>query len=134
MTLPTPPPPTLWLLIGIHISSVHPVYSGGDDCSTSVPLEKPLLSLLPAGDYYRLVPYILLLTTSPETQKLLGGLETRGKNIGILLHSGEDGVSLLRNVLRLQFRTRLGLDSSHVTELEQKEQSFCEGFILTRTF
>lgn len=54
-----------------------------------------------------------------ETQKLLGGLETRGKNIGILLHSGEDGVSLLRNVLRLQFRTRLGLDSSHVTELEQ---------------
>lgn len=134
MTLPTPPP-TLWLLIGIHIFSVHTVYSGGSDCSTSVPLENtPTLPSRPAGDYYRLVPYILLLTTSPETQKLLGGLETRGKNIGILLHSGEDGVSLLRNVLRLQFRTRLGLDSSHVTELEQKEQSFCEGFILTRTF
>ena len=43
-----------------------------------------------------------------------GGLETRNSFNRALLHAREIEVSLIRNALRLQFGTRLGLDSSHV--------------------
>ena len=52
-----------------------------------------------------------------ENEKLPGGLETRSSCIRVLLHAREIGVSVVRNVLRLQLGTRLGLDFSHVPEL-----------------
>lgn len=59
-----------------------------------------------------------------ETEKLLRGLETRGSNIRSLHHTRQNGVSLVRNVLRLQFGTWLGLDSSHVAEFGRRNENF----------
>lgn len=56
-----------------------------------------------------------------ENEKLSGGLETRITYIRALLHARKIGVSLVRNALRLQLGTRLGLDSSLIPKLAKQK-------------
>ena len=64
-----------------------------------------------------------------ENEKLSGGLETRSSCIGALFHEREIGVCLIRNALRLQLGTWLGLDSSHVPKLGNEKCNFRKGFV-----
>ena len=53
-------------------------------------------------------------------------MESRSTNIGFLPLTRQNGVSVLRNVLRLQFGAWLGLDSSYVARFWQQRANFCE--------